>query len=79
MATEVTQSEAVWGAVMTSALKGGAQGWAEPWSPRETGVGLVAGVRERLIELPALRQPCTLFPPGDFIWKIGVFVLYEEC
>lgn len=29
MATEVTQSEAVWGAVMTSALKGGAQGWAE--------------------------------------------------
>lgn len=68
MATEVTQSEGVWGAVMTSALKGGAQGWAEPWSPRET------GVRERLIELPALRQPCTLFPPGDFIWKIGVFV-----
>lgn len=61
MATEVSQSEAVWGAVMTRALKGGALGWAEPWSPRETGVGSVAGVRARLIELPALRQSCALF------------------
>lgn len=38
MTTDIILSEAVGGAVMTSALRGAALGWAEPRSPRETGV-----------------------------------------